>query len=346
MRLIALYLPQFYPTPYNDAWWGSGYTEWTAAKRATPQFEGHFQPKIPTKLGYYDLRNDDAREKQAELARQYNIHGFCYYYYRFNGKRALEQPLNQMLATGRPDFPFCICWANENWTRRWDGRDNEVLMKQYHNDKDDLEFITEIAPMLMDKRYIRVNGKPLLMIYRTELWQDIKKTTQMWREYMRKHHSTEIYLVRCNGFEADRIPEFIGFDAAYQFPPLQFRGGNEMLANVKPVKGFQGGVHDYKNWPRFVSQERPYKLFRGVMTAWDNTPRRKNKGHIFYGSSPQEYQKWLDEALSYTKKNFTGDERMIFLNAWNEWGEGAILEPSNEYGLQYLEVTNESYKNA
>lgn len=344
MKLIALYLPQYHPTPFNNEWWGKGFTEWQNVTRAKPQYKNHHQPRLPKHFGFYDLRVDEIRIEQAELAKQYGIHGFCYYYYRFDGKRALEMPLNKLMETGSPDFPFCICWANENWTRTWCGQNSNVLMKQNHNDEDDLQFIKEVAPMLTDKRYITIAGKPILMIYRPELWPDMKKTTKMWREYMRVNHSTEIYIIKCNSFSHDNPADF-GFDAAYQFPPLYFKQNSVAKDTIECKPGFLGYITPYSDWRQFVHQQFDYKLFRGVMPGWDNTPRRMEHANIIHGSSPAEYKEWLSEAIRYTKKNFEPEEQVIFINAWNEWAEGAILEPCDQYNYQYLEATNESYKN-
>ena len=345
MKFIAMYLPQYHPTAFNDEWWGKGFTEWRNVTRAKPQYPGHHQPRLPADLGFYDLRLDEIREEQAALAKQYNIHGFCYYYYRFKGKRALEMPLNRLMETGKPDMPFCICWANENWTRSWDGQNKNILMQQEHTDADDLDFIKEVAPILTDPRYIRITGKPILMIYRPELWPDMKKTSDMWRTYMRENHNTEIYLIKCNSFNHDH-PEVYGFDAGYQFPPLYFRRGDITKEEARAYPDFKGYFTPYTDWKKFVYQNAEYKLFRGVMPGWDNTPRRMESASIVHGSSPEEYGKWLKEAVKYTKENMEDDEQIIFINAWNEWAEGAILEPCNQYGLKYLEVTNESYKNA
>ena len=175
IRLVAFYLTQFHPTPENDLWWGRGFTEWTNATKATPMFAGHNQPHLPTDLGFYDLRLRQTRHDQIEMAKSYGIGGFCYYYYWFSGKRMLQGPLDDMLADSKNDMPFCLCWANENWTRRWDAADHEILIAQRYRKNDDLEFIKSVEPFMKDKRYIRLNGKPVLLIYRPQHLPDARK---------------------------------------------------------------------------------------------------------------------------------------------------------------------------
>jgi lipopolysaccharide biosynthesis protein len=344
MRLLAFYLPQFYPTEFNDNHWGKGFTEWTNVTRAKPQFEGHFQPRLPAGMGFYDLRIQDNYRAQVVNAVAYGISGFVFYYYRFNGRRELGLPLNTAYELGHPDadgFPYCICWANENWTRSWDGLNNNILLQQNHNDADDLEFIKSAGEMMSKRRYIKVDGKPLLLIYRTELWQDMKKTATVWREYMKATYGMDIYLVRCDGFKTNVNPADIGFDAAYQFPPLNFSNGSEAQNKVNLNKDFKGGIPDYNNWPKFV-QKQGYKTFRGVMPSWDNTPRKMERAHIFHGANPDSYKEWLKAAIEFTKNNFEGDEQLVFINAWNEWAEGAILEPCSQWGYSYLQKTREA----
>lgn len=346
MRPIAFYLPQYHPIPENDKWWGEGFTEWTNVRKAVPRFPGHFQPHAPGKLGYYDLRSPDARQAQADLAREYGIHGFCYYHYWFNGKRLLETPFNEALRSGKPDFPFCLCWANENWTRRWDGEEREVLMAQDYSHEDDLEHIESLIPAFRDERYIRVNGKPLFLVYKTNLLPDPKKTTEIWREAARKAGIGELYLVRVENWFLgyDPQPEEIGFDAAAEFAPHWGSLGPEVPEKIALYDEFRGSnprIYDYDNiMLKMLARQKPdYKMFRGVFPSWDNSPRRKNEPIIFLNSSPEKYAFWLSQIARYTMENFAGDERLVFINAWNEWGEGCHLEPDERYGLSHLEAT-------
>src|SRR5271170_3953131 len=194
-RFIAFYLPQFYPTPYNDEWWGKGFTEWTAVARARPRFRGHYQPHLPADLGFYDLRLPEVREAQADLARQHGVYGFCYYHYWFNGRRLLERPLDAILELGKPDYPFCICWANENWTRTWDGLARNILIEQHYSEEDDFAHIRHLIPILEDRRYIRIEGKPLVLLYRVEVLPDAQKTAERWRTETQKAGLGDIFLM-------------------------------------------------------------------------------------------------------------------------------------------------------
>ncbi|MDI6896839.1 glycoside hydrolase family 99-like domain-containing protein [Methanocella conradii] len=340
VKLIAFYLPQFHPIPENDQWWGKGFTEWTNVTKAVPQFVGHYQPHLPDELGFYDLRLVDVQKRQVELAKQYGIYGFCFYYYWFNGKRLLEKPLDQFIEHREIDFPFCICWANENWTRRWDGFDSEVLIAQSHDARSDLQFIKDLEPYLRDPRYIRINGKPLLLIYRVKLLHDAREAAKVWREYCIKSGIGDLYLIAVQS-PALEDPREYGFDAAVQFPP------NTMVCNNITNKftilnpNFKGNVFDYREYVRSKRylEPKPYKQFKNVSPSWDNTPRRPDNGTIYWGADPESYKEWLTNVIEYTKKEFSGDERIVFINAWNEWAEGAHLEPDRKYGYGYLQAT-------
>lgn len=339
-KLIAYYLPQFHPIPENDRWWGKGFTEWTNVVRARPIFSGHHQPRLPTQLGFYDLRLDDIREEQARLARRYGIFGFCYYYYWFaEGRRLLERPLERMLQTGKPDFPFCICWANESWTRCWDGGDELVLMRQDPSEANALAFIRSLVPIVNDRRYIRVAGKPMILVYRVDTLPGIAGIAALWRKTMREEGVGEVYLVAVQTtVEVD--PAALGFDATCEFPPHQLPRTtyNERLRFEEP---FAGKVFDYREAVRTKEREpaRPYKRFGGVMTQWDNTPRRKERAHVFLNATPGWYRHWLDGAIRKTSERNAPDERFVFINAWNEWAEGAYLEPDEHNGYDYLKAT-------
>jgi SAM-dependent methyltransferase len=340
VRLIAFYLPQFHPIPENDLWWGKGFTEWAYVARARPNFEGHHQPRLPADLGFYDLRVPEIREQQAELAREYGIFGFCYYYYWFGGKRLLHRPFDEVLASGRPDFPFCVCWANENWSRRWDGLDQEILIAQNHSPEDDRNFIAGLLPAFRDSRYIRVDGKPLLLVYRVNLLPDAARTAEIWREECRRAGIGDIYLCALESYAGD--PRSCGFDAAFEFPPHTRVTNENLISRRRKINPeYQGIIADYTLLSRQATA-RPapdYALFRGVMPSWDNTPRRQNDSLVFLNSSPEAYESWLRKAIELTLAEKRGDERMVFINAWNEWAEGAHLEPDQLYGLQYLEAT-------
>jgi hypothetical protein len=340
VRAIAFYLPQYHPIPENDQWWGKGFTEWTNVTKARPNFEGHYQPHLPADLGFYDLRVPEVREQQAELASEYGIHGFCYYHYWFAGRRLLERPFNDALSSGRPDFPFCLSWANENWTRCWDGAENEILLAQRHSDEDDRNFIRSLFPAFEDRRYIRINGKPLLLVYRANLLPNAEKTAAIWREEMKNAGLGEIYLCIMQSY-GNIDPRPYGFDGAAEFPPHRMTVDkmDAQIAKINP--NFSGRVCDYLlNATAMIHRQKTdYTLFKGVMAGWDNTPRRQDIGLTYVNSGPEAYEYWLGKAVEHMISNYKGDERIVFINAWNEWGEGAHLEPDRRYGHGYLEST-------
>jgi len=345
IKPIAFYLPQFHPIPENDRWWGKGFTEWVNVKRAYPMFTGHYQPHEPGELGYYDLVADpEVQHRQIALAKKYGIYGFCYYYYWFNGKRLLEKPLNRVLQDPSLDLPFCICWANETWSRRWDGSEHEVLIQQVHNSDSDRRFILDVIPILKDPRYIRINGAPLLLIYRTDLFEDFPSTVQMWREICAEHGLPQIHVSMVQSFNAYN-PVSRGCDSATAFPPH-----NSKCRNITPeVEGldpeFQGFIFDYRE---FVAREMnrrktPFLNFRGAMLSWDNTARRLKRATIFKNADPEEYKKLLLALADYTCR-MPREERFIFINAWNEWAEGTHLEPDKKYGDAYLQATYDAIR--
>lgn len=345
-RLIAFYLPQFHPIAENDAWWGRGFTEWSNVTRAQPLFPGHQQPLLPTATGFYDLRLPQARALQAELAAAHGIDGFCYYHYWFNGRRLLETPLNDVLHSGQPDFPFCICWANESWTRRWDGREDEVLLAQNYEPGYEERFIDDALPLLQDPRYIRVDGKPMLLVYRTQLLPDARRAAEIWRERAVRAGLPGLYLVR--GESGDiHDPALDGFDASYEFPPHDAGIPGMTIPEISefhplvPGDPLPQSVYDYRQWVAkgLSDPPMPYKRHRGIMPRWDNTARRGMMAEVFVLSSPRTYLKWLDHLLEFTEDHFSGDERLVFVNAWNEWAEGAVLEPDNWHGEDYLRAT-------
>lgn len=348
-RLIALYLPQYHPIPENDEWWGEGFTEWRNVSKATPLFPGHYQPHVPADLGYYDLRDQATQIAQADLARKYGIEGFCYYHYWFNGHRLLEHPLAEVLKSGKPDFPFCICWANENWTRRWDGEDQQVLMHQEYSEEDDRAHIRSLLPVFEDKRYIRVNGKPLFLVYRTENIPDPARTADIWREEARKAGIGELYLCRVESITKSD-PHAINFDAGLEFAPDWWNKGPQLKADPKLFSQDKGSpgeicndnwIHSYQDLAdaMMAKQRPPYRWYRCVTPSWDNWARRRDGANIFLGSTPDKYKNWLSFAIDQTVKHHSGDERLVFVNAWNEWAEGNHLEPDQKFGHGYLEAT-------
>lgn len=341
-RLLAFYLPQFHAIPENDAWWGPGFTEWTNVRSAQPLFEGHAQPLVPAELGYYDLSSVDVLAAQARLAREHGLHGFCFHYYWFDGKRLLEKPVDQLLAHPEIDLPFCLCWANENWTRRWDGGDHDVLMPQSYAPALHQRFASDLAPYFADPRYIRVDGRPVLLVYRTDVIPDLSATTAAWRAAWREMGVGEVYLVAVESF-VPIAPEKHGFDAAAEFPPHQVHAAT--LPPDEPpnlLADPDARVGDYRKLARtWLARPRPpYKRFHGLLPGWDNSARRRRGGAtLFVDASPDAYEDWLAQAVGRTLDEFQGEERLVFVNAWNEWGEGCTLEPDARWGRGYLEAT-------
>ena len=339
-KIIAFYLPQFHPIPENNKWWGDGFTEWANVAKAVPQYVGHYQPHLPGELGFYDLRLPEVQRRQVELAKQYGIFGFCFYYYWFNGKRLLERPLDQFISNHEIDFPFCLCWANENWTRRWDGQESEILIGQDHSVESDIAFIKDVEPYLRHKNYIKVDGRPILIVYRPQIMPDPSGTAKRWKEYCREQGLGDIYLIAAQTFGLSD-PRQVGFDAAIEFPPhgIVIPEVTNQVEVLNP--GYAGKIYNYQHVVAYMMQKKApdYRLFRTVMTSWDNTARRQNHAHIFINSDPSTYQSWLSYDLEYTERNLPEGERFVFVNAWNEWAEGTHLEPDRKYGYAYLQGT-------
>jgi lipopolysaccharide biosynthesis protein len=344
VRLIAYYLPQFHPIPQNDLWWGKGFTEWTNVSKAVPRFLGHYQPRLPGELGFYDLRIRDTLARQAELARRYGIHGFCFHYYWFAGTRLLDTPLKLLLESPQIDLPFCINWANENWTRRWDGGNSEILIGQNYSPEDDIALCDALIPALRDPRYIRVGDRPLLMIYRPSLLPDAIATVERWRSRLSEAGIGEPFMVMPQVFN-DHDPRPFGFDAAAGFPPHRVGWGHRVYkARQAFHANHQGSLHSYDEMVRRAvgMPEEGYTLFPGVTPQWDNEARNPNRGHCFVGSTPAKYRDWLERACRQALQARVADQRIVFINAWNEWAEGAYLEPDRHFGYAYLAATAEA----
>lgn len=344
VRLIALYLPQYHTIRENNIWWGEGFTEWTNVKRGAPFYKGHYQPHIPhDDIGYYDLSDEDVLEKQAKLARGYGIHGFCFYYYWFGGRRLLEKPINRLLESGKPDFPFCFCWANENWTRTWDGGDHQILIGQEHSLENDEAIIRDLIPALKDSRYIKIDGKPLIVVYRPALLPDMKKTAERWRLICREEGIGEIYLAGMRSFELIN-PFKYGLDAAIQFPPLNVPAHNlASHSKLEPQKSFSGSILSIAQAVKhYTKEETKFPLIRAVCPSWDNTARRMERASSWIGATPKTYYEWLCQAINKTRSSFEEGKRVIFINAWNEWGEGCHLEPDQKFGYAWLNATRKA----
>lgn len=361
-RLIALYLPQYHPIPENDLWWGAGFTEWTNTAKAKPLFPGHYQPHVPADLGFYDLRVPESRAAQAALAREHGIEAFCYYHYWFAGRRVLERPFNEVLASGEPDFPFCLCWANESWTGIWHGASNRVLIAQTYPGIDDhrAHFDT-LLPAFRDPRYLRVNDKPFFAIYRPMEIPQVREFTDLWRRWAVEAGLKGLHLV---GVETILYPDWnhraYGFDASFQAnlpgrrPWIRWRGHPGRVA----MQAFDQGVQRLTGRPtrrsygpstyrfadvslNFVADHLPgLERYPCVIPNWDNTPRIGKLGLVVHDSTPDLFRAQLRKALA-TNADLAPEHQIVIVKSWNEWAEGNHLEPDLRYGHAYLDVVRE-----
>jgi len=358
IRAIAFHLPQFHPIPENDEWWGKGFTEWTNVAKARPLFPGHYQPHLPADLGFYDLRLPETRAAQAELAASYGIYGFCYYHYWFHGRQVLERPVNEVLKSREPDFPFCLCWANENWTRRWDGTEHLLLLEQRYSEADDLAHIRALMPFFLDSRYIRVMGRPLFAVYLASKLPEPQRTTDLWRREAERAGLKGLFLVRVESCLQSGDPRKLGFDCAAQFQPFSSMSWDLRLFRRKwwhrhRLRTAEAVFKDnlvlkYEGLVRGALAEAPpaYSRIPCVCPGWDNSARKKVEAAILIESTPELYGEWLREVVNRQKKLVPQDgqsgippESLVFINAWNEWAEGNHLEPCQRWGLKYLEAT-------
>lgn len=360
MKYIAFYLPQYHPVKENNEWWGEGFTEWFNVSKSKPRFKGHNQPHIPTTMGFYDLRVSETRIRQAELAKEYGIDGFCYYHYWFNGHLLLEKPLEAILKDKEPDFPFCICWANENWTRAWDGMEREVLIKQDYTEQDSLEHFEYLLPFLKDDRYIKVEGKPVFLLYRYDHIPDIGNFINTWNEKAQANGFEAIYFICVkNGFVSSSYEEIFkhNFDAVVDFQPNRIdfpsvKTKEQFLVDtarsILPDALFQflkrnaSAVNkiSYKHMVDNIVEsyaKKPQKVIPAVFPSWDNSARRTTPT-VIQNDEPENYAYWLDEASKFSASNGLS-ESFVFINAWNEWAEGCHLEPDLKNGNAFLEQT-------
>ncbi len=371
IKPIAIVLPQFHPVPENNQWWGEGFTEWTNVVKGKPLFKGHYQPHLPKNLGYYDLRLAETREAQAALAKKYGIYGFCYYHYWFNGRRILETPVDAILESGTPDFPFMLCWANENWTRNWDGGFNEVLVEQKHSIEDFVAHAHHLVKYFQDKRYIRINNKPVFAIYKDLGIENIENCINAFRDTL-KQYDLEVFLCRFErdvGTSKDFSKAFINFDAGIEFQPLTRQFSELKKAQINSFKRFfkpynyyraikktlglkvspKNIVIDYKelvNHDMNEAYQKGLPIFPGVCPGWDNSVRRRNGGAlIIKNSSPTLFKTWVTQKITKTNWSLLPTQ-FLFVNAWNEWAEGNHLEPCERWGEQYLEALKQGIDDA
>lgn len=339
-RTIAFHLPQFHQIPENDAWWGEGFTDWVNVQKAQPMFDGHLHPRRPADLGYYDLGNIEAMRQQASLARDADIDAFCFYFYWFDGQRLLERPIEQYDRSDI-DFPYCLSWANEAWTRRWDGKHRDVLMPQSYDQGFAEALFADLLPHLRNPVYLTMRGLPILLVHRVDEIPDPPSVVVAWRRCAANAGLPGLYLIAAET-KPDLDPRRFGFDAVAEFPPV---GSNTFASALTRAPKrlspeFRGRLLSYDRMAaRFRARSRPaFIRHRGVTPGWDNTARRRSKATVYVGSSPRGYAEWLAAARA-EEEDQRGCEGLVFINAWNEWAEGAYLEPDEASGHAYLEAT-------
>jgi hypothetical protein len=352
LRYIALYLPQFHPIKENNEWWGEGFTEWTNVAKAKPLFNGHKQPILPADFGFYDLRLEQTRIEQAQMAKEYGIDGFCYYHYWFHGKRLLERPANDLLNSKKPDFPFCFCWANETWSRRWIGDEKEVLIKQEYSDKDDEEHANYLCEFFSDERYIKVDGRPVFVIYRPGDLPNATKTIETIKRIALEKGLKEPFLVASNShlWDNEQLLSF-GFDSILNFRPqlgiLPYANSDEfswgrLKRNLKKYKLLDGKlkIFDYNEAVeimQIIEPENFDQIIPSVFVGWDNTARRGKNGIVMKDNHPEYFEKELLRVTEKLSKS-NSKSQILFINAWNEWAEGNKLEPDSMQSNKHLEV--------
>lgn len=368
-KLIAMYFPQLHAIPENDAWWGKGFTDWDNVKSANPQYPEHYQPRVPLNGNYYDQSRLEVLRGQIDLAKRYGVHGFCQYHYWFDGKQLLETPTNLILENQDIDFPFCLSWANETWTRRWDGRNHHVLIQQTHPPLRESwkKHYDYLIRFWTDPRAIKIEGKPVFVIYRPQRIEKIDAMLAFWRELAQQDGLPGLYFIFQKQYELPNANCLDSFDALFQFQP--FEAINSPTYGKNPVRRsnlykllrslperYQDTLRDIRArflkkltlhdfdaaWKHIVEIRPDQKLttFPGAFVDWDNTPRYKNRATIFRGASPEKFAKWFARLVDGMPQRKL-PENFIFLNAWNEWSEGAYLEPDERYGYQYLEAVKQ-----
>lgn len=364
IRVIAFYLPQYHPFPQNDEWWGKGFTEWTNVGKAKPLFRGHYEPRVPTELGYYDLRMPSIREEQAQLAREAGIEGFCYYHYWFgNGRTLLTEILEDVIKSGKPDFPFCLCWANHDWTRRtWNSnaalkRNVDLMLMEYPGDEDIVNHFNFVLPAFKDARYMKVSGNPIFVIYNPYIHPNIQHFMDIWNDLAKKNGFPGIHFVAQNDVWLDKCMEplekwtFDGLVHCNQWQAqVDVRGGKAiaMLAN-KLRKKFPRFMpldkYSYKKISRrlITDVDKNEKVYPEIIPNWDRSPRGGRRAVIYHGSTPKLFKEMAEKAISSVKGK-KKENRIIFLKAWNEWGEGNYMEPDLRFGRGYIEALKEALK--
>lgn len=351
--ILAHYLPQFHPIEENDKWWGKGFTEWTNTVKAKPLFRGHLQPNLPSDLGFYDLRIPEVREEQAKLAECNGITGFAYWHYWFgNGKRILERPFNEVFQTGKPDFPFCLAWANESWTGIWHGLKDKVLIEQiYPGDYDLIDHFNEILPALKDYRYIKIDNKPIFIVYQPDLLPDKIQFTKLWNTLAIQNGFDGMYLIGISNLDWDYKKD--GFDSKSVHPLYLYISmfDKKILNRLKNkitnlTLGIKNKSYRYKDLVNYYDQSwlYDYDFIPTLLPNWDNTPRSGKKGVIIRDSSPELFYNHFRSVASQLIKQKTNPNNIILIKSWNEWAEGNYIEPDSRWGLGYLHAIRDVIK--
>jgi lipopolysaccharide biosynthesis protein len=354
-RLVAFYLPQYHPIPENDEWWGRGFTEWTNTGKAKPMFRGHYQPRVPADLGYYDLRVPETRIAQAALASEYGIEAFCYYHYWFAGRRVLERPFSEVLASGLPDFPFCLCWANHTWSGIWAGAPGRVLVEQtYPGEADYRKHFEHLLPAFRDPRHLLFRGKPIFLIYRAQDVPNCSAVMQLWREMARDAGLPGLYLIGSNVIVGDRIDirpaSDFGLDA---WTTALMPRPRPWISRSHPIEWLTEKIRILRKQPTVYQYEKILVDLLGpampgidnypcLVPNWDNTPRMQSAGMVYHGSTPALFERQAREALARIQDR-DSDDQFVFIKSWNEWAEGNHLEPDLRFGLRYLEMVREVF---
>ena len=341
VRLIAFYLPQFHPIPENDEWWGSGFTEWNNVTRALPRFAGHQQPRLPADLGFYNLDDPAVMKRQVDLARRAGINGFCFHNYWFSGRTILDKPIEALLADPSIDMKFCIDWANENWSRRWDGSEDSVLLEQRYENRDAIGYADYIAKFLRDPRYIHVQGRPLILVYRPALIPDARDYLMAFRQRICELGFQNPFITMVQSFSSFD-PRPFGLDAAVVFPPHPVHKKRNYRRWVTVFdREFHGHIFSYDEVAEQSLRQMGdgYPLFPGLVPSWDNEARKPTRSVSLFGHSPAAYGRWLKRSFEKAQAELPAGQQLVFINAWNEWAEGAYLEPDRHFGYGYLAET-------
>ena len=376
-RLIGLYLPQYHPIPENNEWWGKGFTEWNNVVKARPLFRGHYQPHMPADLGFYDLRLPEVREQQAVLAREAGLEGFCYYHYWFgNGRKLLQRPFEEVLKSGKPDFPFCLCWANHDWTNKTWQKGNtmkrdSMIMKMEYSLEDHIAHFNYLLPAFKDTRYIKVDGKPIFAIWAPRNIPEAKAFIDLWQKMAKENGLKGIHFIgqtdntgkaligqEANYYSADKAKEYyeeilcLGFDAVmssgYRRAVGLAEGRMMMMWKMLLTKTFRPSYTklDYERVMKhyYVEEDARENVYPTLLPQWDRTPRAGRKAEILTNSTPEKFQKTIEEALRIIKQK-QQEHQILFLKAWNEWGEGDYVEPDQKFGHGWLEAIKNALSN-